>query len=138
MQLITFNSFMRDLVLGNFNLGADTVKVMLLTTLPDKDADLKRSDLPATEASGSGYTAGGTTSTITVAATDTVNDDVEITLGAVEWGPATVSAVCAVFYKSRGGASSADELICYLDFEGTVASTGAAFSISASTLKLQN
>ena len=137
MASFIFNSFARDLVLGNIALGSDTVKVMLLTSLPDKDADLKRSDLP-TEATGSGYTAGGTASAITVAATDTVNDDVEVTLGAVSWNPATVSAVCAVFYKSRGGASSADELIYCLDFGGTVASTAAEFSITASTLKLQN
>ena len=137
MADFNFNSFMRDLVLGNINLGTDTVKVMLLTALPDKDADLKRSDLP-TEASGSGYTAGGVTISVTVAATDTVNDDVEVTLGAAAWDPASISAVAAVYYKSRGGAASADELIFCRDFGGTVTSTAAEFSIGASTLKLQN
>jgi len=44
-----------------------------------------------------------------------------------------------VVYKSRGGASSADELVCYLDFGSDVVSTNGTFSVSVtSPLRIQN
>ena len=36
----------------------------------------------------------------------------------------------AVIYRARGGASSADELLCYVDFGADVSSTGGAFTIA--------
>jgi hypothetical protein len=43
-----------------------------------------------------------------------------------------------VIYKARGGASSADELIAYLDFSGEVVSSGGTFSVSTSVITLSN
>jgi hypothetical protein len=43
-----------------------------------------------------------------------------------------------VIYKSRGGASSADELVCYVDFGADVSSSSATFSLGSSTITLAN
>ena len=69
---------------------------------------------------------------------DTANDKVTIQFGAVSWSSSTVTARGCVYYKSRGGASSADELVAYNDFGSDVSSTGGTFSVAASTITLQN
>jgi hypothetical protein len=69
---------------------------------------------------------------------DTANDKVTISLGAVSWASSTITARGCVYYKSRGGASSADEIVAYNDFGGDVSTTGGTFSIAASTITLQN
>jgi cytoskeletal protein RodZ len=112
---------------------------MLVTSTysPNKDTHTRRSDV-TNEVVGTGYTAGGTASTVTVAAVDTTNDRVVITFGAVSWTTATITARGAVYYKSRGGASSADEIIAYDDFGSDIVSTVGTFSLAASTVTKQN
>ena len=117
---------------------ANTFKAILVTSTytPNKDTDDKRDDV-TNEVSGTGYTAGGVASAVTVTK-DTANDKVTIQLGAVSWASSTVTARACVYYKSRGGASSADELVAYNDFGSNVSSTGGTFSVAASTITLQN
>ena len=43
-----------------------------------------------------------------------------------------------MIYKARGGASSADELIAYLDFSGSVSASASTFSVSATVITLSN
>jgi hypothetical protein len=43
-----------------------------------------------------------------------------------------------VYYKRRGGAATADELIMVNDFGSDVSSTAATFTLNASTLRIQN
>ncbi len=130
---------MRDEAMGNVNYNADSFKVMLLTTtaIPHKD-NWSRRDNVTNEVSGDGYTAGGTPCTVSVGSTDTTNDRVDITLGAVTWPTSTITAKFAVYYKSRGGASSADELIACIDFGADVTTTSDTFSLTASTLRKTN
>jgi hypothetical protein len=66
------------------------------------------------------------------------NDRVNISLGAISIPSATITAHAAVYYKHRGGASSADELVAYIDFGGDIVSTNGTFALSASTLRKQN
>jgi hypothetical protein len=89
------------------------------------------------EVSGAGYTAGGVTSAVTVTK-DTANDRVDIALGQVSWSNSTITARKAVYYVSRGGAASADELIAVNDFGSDVVSSGGTFTLNASTVRLQN
>jgi hypothetical protein len=42
----------------------------------------------------------------------------------------------AVYYKSRGGASSADELVAVDDFGSDVTTTAGTFTLNASTLHI--
>lgn len=138
MPSIIYNSALRDLVTGAVDADGDTFRAMLVGSgyTADKDAHSKRSNVTS-EVTGTGYTAGGTVAAVSVTV-DNANDRVDITLGAVNWPTATLSAAGLVYYKSRGGAASADELIAYIDFGSTIASSGGTFSVGASTLRLQN
>ncbi len=136
---LLFNSAMRDEALGNINYSVDSFKVMLLTATatPNKDTWQKRSDV-TNEVTGTGYTAGGMSCTATVGTTDTVNDRVDMTLGAVAWPSSTITARYAVYYKSRGGASSADELVAVIDFGQDVTTIADTFSLTASVVRKSN
>jgi hypothetical protein len=138
MASLIYNSFVDDMARGAIDLDTDTFKVMLVSSAysPNKDTDLKRSAV-TNEVSGTGYTAGGVTSACTVTK-DTANDRVTLSFAAVNWASSTITARAAVIYKSRGGASSADELVCYVDFGGDVSSSSATFSLGSSTITLQN
>jgi hypothetical protein len=138
MASLIYNSCIDDTARGNIDFDTDTFKAMLVTSsyTPNKDSHDKRDDV-TNEASGTGYTAGGATSTVTVTK-DNTNDKVTIQLGAVSWSGSTITARGCVYYKSRGGASSADELVAYNDFGSDVSSGGGTFSISASLITLQN
>lgn len=134
-----FNSTLRDEAVGNIVYSTDTFKCMLLTSsaTPNKDTWAKRSDV-TNEVSGTGYTAGGATVTVSVGSVDTVNDRVDVSLGAAEWTSSTLTARYAVYYKSRGGASTADELVAVVDFGQDVSTISDTFSLTASTLRKNN
>jgi hypothetical protein len=138
MASLIYNSAIDDMARGAIDFDTDTFKVMLVTSsyTANKDTHDKRDDV-TNEVSGTGYTAGGVASACTVTK-DTANDKVTLGFAAVSWPTSTITARGAVYYKSRGGASSADELVAYVDFAGDVTSTGATFSLGASTITLQN
>jgi hypothetical protein len=138
MASLVYNSFIDDLSHAAFDLDSATVKVMLTTSAytENKDTHTKRSDV-TNEVVGTGYTAGGNTVTCTLAK-DTANDRITLTFAATTWPASTITARKAVYYISRGGASSADELILVDDFGSDVTSTGATFSLASSVITLQN
>jgi len=138
MPSLIYNSFLEDLARGAIDMDTDTFRVLLTTSAytENKDTHLKRSDV-TNEVTGTGYTAGGVVTSITVTK-DTVNDRLDITLGAVSWPSSTITARKAVYYKARGGAASADELVAVNDFGSDVTSTGATFSLALSTVRFQN
>jgi hypothetical protein len=138
MPSLIYNSFFEDLARGAIDLDTDTVWVMLTTSgySENKDTHLKRSDV-TNEVSGTGYTAGGQSVTVTVTK-DTVNDRLDVSLGSASWASSTITARKAVYYKRRGGAATADELIMVNDFGSDVSSTAATFTLNASTLRIQN
>jgi hypothetical protein len=138
MSSIIYNSFWDDVFKGNINTEQDSFKVMLLSSAytPDKDAHTKRSDLTG-EVSGAGYTAGGAAATVT-STKDLANDRLDIALQGHDWANASVTARYAAYYKSRGGAATADELVAVIDFGANVTSTNATFSLTASTIRIQN
>lgn len=133
-----YNSFADDEARGNIVLDGDTFGVILVTAgyTPDIDAHTKRSDI-TNEVAATGYTAGGNTVSLTVTK-DTTNDREDIGLGGTSWAAATITAAGAVYFKKRGGAASADELIAFIDFGGDVSSTNDTFTLNASTLRMQN
>lgn len=139
MASMIYNSCLRDLCVGNIDFDTDTFKMMLVTSsyTPSKAHD-KRDDV-TNEVTGTGYAAGGNACTPTVAAVDNTNNDVEITFAVTDWTTATITARGGVIYKSRGGASSADELVGYVDFGADITSTAGTFSVTVDTpFKLQN
>lgn len=138
MASFIYNSCIDDMAKGAIDFDTDTFKVMLVTSsyTANKDTHDKRDDV-TNEASGTGYTAGGVTSACTVTK-DTANDKVTLSFAAVSWASSTITARGAVIYKSRGGASSADELVAFNDFGTDVASAAGTFTVSTSVITLQN
>ena len=117
---------------ANVNLASDTIKLMLVTSsyTPNQQTDQYRNVTDTYEASGgSGYTAGGFTlaSKTVTTSTLTLNWDAADISQAITGGP--LAFRYGVFYKARGGASSADELIGYVDF-GSQSLTDATLNIT--------
>jgi hypothetical protein len=139
MASLIFNSALDDEARGNIDFDSDTFWCMLVTAsyTPDKDTHTKRSDVTNEVPNSGSYTAGGQVATVTVTK-DTVNDRIDISLGAESWTTASITARGAVYYKRRGGLSSADELVAYIDFGGDITSTLGTFALTASTLRIQN
>lgn len=139
MASLIYNSYWEDVCKGAIDNDTDTFKVLLTTVTysENKDTHTKRSDVTNELGSGSGYTSGGNTATFTVTK-DTANDRVDISAGGTTWPASTITARKAVYYKSRGGASSADELVCVIDFGSDVSTTNGTLTLNASTLRIQN
>jgi hypothetical protein len=137
MASLIYNSCPEDLAKGAIDFDTDTFKVLLVTSsyTPDKDTHTRGDDI-TNEVTGSGYTAGGATTTVTVTL-DTANDKVTVGFSAVNWPTSTITARGAVIYKSTGTAAN-DPLVAYMDFTNDVSSGGGTFSIAASTITLQN
>lgn len=138
MASLIFNRALELWARGSIDFDTDTFKVMLTTSayVENKDTHDFRDDV-TNEVTGTGYSAGGATATVGVTL-DTANDRVDISLGSASWGSSTITARKAVYYKSRGGAASADELIAVNDFGSDVATTAGTFTLNASTLRIQN
>lgn len=139
MASLIYNSALRDEATGAIDYDTDSFKVMLVTSgyTENKDTHTKRSDV-TNEVTGTGYTAGGQTVTVTVSAVDTANDCVDITFAQVTWPSSTITARKAVYYKSRGGASSADELVAVNDFGSDVTTSSGTFTLNASIVRKSN
>lgn len=139
MASFIYNSFLEDLARGNIDADTDTFYAMLTTAAyaEDKDAHTKRSNVTNEVAATGGYVAGGFAVTVTVTK-DNVNDRVDIALGGFAVPAASISARKAVYYKRRGGAAAADELVAVVDFGADVVSTNAAWTLSPSTIRFSN
>jgi hypothetical protein len=88
----------------------------------------KRSDIYS-EITGTGYTAGGTTVTVSLVL-DELKHQLQISVTNASWSSSTFTASGAVLYKSRGGAASSDELVAFFDF-------GAPRSVDSGTFTFQ-
>jgi hypothetical protein len=126
-----YNSFKRDIANGSIDLDTDSIKIMLVTStyVANIDTHAKRSDI-TNEISGSGYTSGGVVLIGKSVTMNTTTDKGVFDADDVTISTATITARAGILYKSRGGASSADELIAYLDFGSDVACTAGNFNIA--------
>ena len=138
MADLIYNSAIDDMARGVIDFDTDTFKIMLVSSsyTPNKDTHDRRDDV-TNEVTGTGYSTGGSTIACTVTK-DTANDKVTLSFAATSWASSTITARAAVVYKSRGGASSADELVFYNDFDADVSTTNGTFTVAASTITLQN
>lgn len=138
MASLIYNRTLELWARGSIDFDTDTFKVMLTTSAyaENKDTHDFRDDV-TNEVVGTGYPAGGNTAIVTVTL-DTVNDRLDITLGGTTWTTSTITARKAVYYKSRGGLSSADELIGVNDFGADVISSAGTFTLNASTFRITN
>jgi hypothetical protein len=139
MASFVYNSALENAAKGLIDFDTDTFKMMLVTSSysANKDTHEYRDDVTNEVANGNGYTTGGATTACTVAK-DNATDRITVTFAATSWTTSTITAAAAVVYKSRGGASSADELVFYNDFGGNVSSSNATFSVGSTVLLYQN
>jgi septal ring-binding cell division protein DamX len=119
---------------GSLNLSGDTIKVMLVTSgyTPNVDTHDYRDDV-TNEVSGTGYTAGGATLANKTVTQDNTNDRAAFDADDATWASSTITARGAVVYKARGGAASADELLCYFDFGSDQISSSGNFTLQWSS-----
>ena len=140
MASFNYNSLIDDLLKANINFNSDTFKMMLVTSsyVADKDNHSKKSSVTNEVAGGAGYTTGGKTVTLTLTK-DLTNDREDIQFTIPSWTEASITARAGVIYKSRGGLSSADELIAYIDFGSNFTSTNGTFLVTMTNpLRFQN
>jgi hypothetical protein len=117
------------------NLSTDTFKVMLLsayTVGATQDSAQFVADVlaVATEASGTGYTAGGQT----LAGTSFANSGHITTLTAStnpSWNAAggSLAAAYVLFFDSTPGSNATNPVLCYWDLGGTLTATNATFGL---------
>jgi hypothetical protein len=114
MASIIYDSFLADLASGAAN-SSHSYKAMLVTSsyTENRATHTKRSDI-TNEASGTNYTAGGAAITVTQSL-NTTTHVLTLTIGAVSWASSSITARKLIVYRSRGGLSSADELVCCID-----------------------
>lgn len=137
MASLIANSLMYDGLTGAVDIDTDTFKIMLVTsTYSASKAHSKRSQV-TNEVTGTGYTAGGQVVVPTIAVSNTTNA-LTITIPQVTWASSTITARGAWVYKSRGGAASADELVCYIDFLQDIVTSNQSFIVQQTTLTQQN
>jgi hypothetical protein len=135
MASFIFNSCLRDTFRGKIDFDSDSFKVLLVTSVyrPDKDQHSRRSDIEG-ESDGQGYVLGGLQASVGVSMID---DILTLSLGSVKLPAATVTARYALYFVDRGAAED-DELIALIDFGGDVSSHNGEWSLSASSLRIQN
>lgn len=138
MASLAYDSAWDKLVRGIIDADTDSFKVMLLTSAytANKKTHVYRSDL-TNEVSGTGYTAAGNSVTVSVSL-DTANDRVDISMGGTTWPSSTITARYAAYYKARGGAATADELMMLNDFTSDVITSNGTLTLNASTMRIQN
>jgi hypothetical protein len=134
-----YDSCHRDVATGAIDFDTDTFYALITTNtyVPDRAAHSKRNQV-TNEVSGTGYTAGGVAVTPTVTLDTTLHRTV-VTFGVVNFGTLTLSgARHVVYYKRRGGAASADELIGNVDLGSDKSFANESFSVSTSSLRFQS
>jgi len=128
-----------DCVTGAVDYDTDTFYMMLLQSgyTPNFDTHDRRDDLTNEAPATGGYTADGVSVTVSVAAYNTTTNKRVITLGGATFAASTITARYAAYYKRRGGAASADELIGLNDFGEDKISSGGDFVVNASTFEIE-
>lgn len=135
MASVIYLSCPDDNAKGNIDFDTDTFYAMITTSAytENKTTHAKRSDVTG-EITGTGYTAGGVAVTVTVTK-DTANNRIDISLGGFTISSSTITGRKVVYYKRRGGAASADELVACIDLGADVVSVNGNWTQAASTLR---
>lgn len=120
----------QKIVTGDIDLDAVTLAVLLVNnTYTPNAAHNFRDDITGEVAASGGYATGGsdlTGVTVTISGTKVL-----LSADDVSWAGVTTTAYGAIVYVNRGGAASADELLCALLFSNApVSSTAGDFDVA--------
>lgn len=138
MPSANFTSLPDDLARGQINFASDTFKAMLVTAIPSEsnlDTWTKRNAVTGEHAASGGYTAGGFNVTVASVTKSTANNRTEITFTAANptYSGATLAGVVGcIVYKSTGNSAN-DNLVSFVDFNGTRGVTDGTFTVSFTT-----
>jgi hypothetical protein len=112
------------------NAATDSLKVMLLSAYTFANTHATIADVlgAGTEASGTGYTAGG--QALTGVACTTSGLVTTLTAANPAWASSTITASYAVFYDAQGGTNATNYPFCYWDFGGAQSSSAGTFTLT--------
>ena len=125
-------SFKVDLLDGEHDFGADTFKIALYTSSATLDATTTAYSA-TNETSGTGYTAGGNTLTVSTTPTSS-GTTAYISFANTTWSTASITARGALIYNS----TNADKAVAVLDFGSDKTSTAGDFTIQFPTADASN
>lgn len=113
------------------NWTLDTIKCCLALNLytPNQDTHVFYSDITNELATGSGYTAGGSTLTTPAKTYTAATNVVMLDADDASWPTSTITARYAIIYKSTGTPTTSP-LMGFVNFGQDVSSTAATFTIS--------
>jgi len=133
---VVYDSFLADVFSGAAN-TSHSYKALLCTSsyAENRATHTKRSDVTNEVAASGGYTAGGAAVTLT-ASLNTTTHKLTLTIGSATWSSSTITARKLVVYRARGGASSADELVCCVDNGTDLVSSSSTMQWNASTWEI--
>lgn len=137
MASLIANSLMYDGLTGAVDIDTDTFKMMLVNSGYSASKAHSRRNQVTNEVTGTGYTAGGQIIVPTISVSNTTNS-LTIIIPQATWAGSTITARGAWVYKARGGAASADELLCYIDFLQDIVTSNQPFIVQQTTLTQQN
>ena len=131
MASIIYDSFLSDVFAGNCT-TASTYKGMLVTSAytEDRGAHSKRSSVTG-EVTGTGYTAGGVTLTLS-ASLNTTTHILTLTIPTAAWASSTITARKLIVYRSTGTAAT-DNLVACVDNGADLISSTSTMTWNAST-----
>ena len=125
-------SFKVDLLDGEHDFGADTFKIALYTSSATLDATTTAYSA-TNETSGTGYSAGGNTLTVSTTPTSS-GTTAYISFSNTTWSTASITARGALIYNS----TNADKAVAVLDFGSDKTSTAGDFTIQFPTADASN
>lgn len=136
MASVVYDSFLADVFSGAAN-TSHSYKALLCTSsyAENRATHTKRSDVTNEVAASGGYTAGGVAVTLS-ASLNTTTHKLTLTIGSATWSSSTITARKLVVYRARGGASSADELVCCVDNGTDLVSSSSTMQWNASTWEI--
>lgn len=119
-----------DALKKQLNLSTDSLKVMLFASYTYSSSHASMTDVKGagTEATGTGYTAGGQALTgVTVSTSGTTTT---LTCANPSWGSSTITAAYAVFYDAQGGTDATNVPLVFWDLGGSQSSSSGSFTLT--------
>jgi hypothetical protein len=126
-------SFKAEVLQGVHDFTTDTFKIALYTSSATLSAATTAYSA-TNEVSGTGYTAGGETLTVTGGSVSTSGTTAYVDFSDVTWSTATITARGALIYNS----SQANKAVAVLDFGSDKTSTAGDFVITMPTADASN
>lgn len=132
MASITVSWFTRaaENSIGGSAWTGSTMKVALLSSVPDQDTPTHWSDLSSTEVTGTNWPAGGVALANLSHTTVTANNDVELHADSISQANVTISGVNALAVYADSGTPSTSELWGYGSFATPAAATDGTFTLN--------